>query len=760
MKDRDKTKEQLIEELAELRLREAKWRSVAENTPLFVAVVDQSGKIEFHNRFQPGFTPETVLGRPIYDFLQPESHAIARHCLEHVFQTGEGASYESVGAGPDGSVANYVADVGPVIVDGEIVAATLIARDITERKRAEEKLRESEKGFRSLFQDSSVGTAVTSPTGEFFQVNRAFCEFVGYSEPELVGKSVLFVTHSDDREISTQVIHQAAHAGPPILRFEKRYLHKSGRVVWGEASSNLMFDADGRPDYFITQVLDITDRRRAEEALKVAHDELEAKVKERTAELSTANEQLRVFRMFAEASGQAFAMAGFDHRITYANPAMLRLCGEEKIEDVLGKNFLVYYPGELRERLEEQMLSGVQQKGHWAGKLKFVATTGEPRIVYSDAFHIRNDAGEPLVLAVVMTDITELQKAQEALAESEKKYRLLIETTGTGYVILDGQGRIIDANSEYLRISGHRTLEEILGRTVVEWTASYDVDRNAKEVEKCYRKGFVRQLEIDHVNSDGKIIPIDINATCLDTEDGRRIVCLCRDITERRQAQEALERERQSLWRMIQANDHERQLVAYDIHDGLAQYLAGANMQLQVFDGLRESNPEEAKKAYDAAKQLVRQAHSESRRLISEVRPPVIDEIGLETAISHLVHEQRKHGGPKIECHSSVQFDRLPSILENGIYRIVQEALTNACRHSKSKKATVTMNQEGHDVRLEVRDWGIGFDPQAVEKGHFGLDGIRQRVRLLGGRLTIESTPGSGTLVRVVVPIVERQNEG
>jgi signal transduction histidine kinase len=96
--------------------------------------------------------------------------------------------------------------------------------------------------------------------------------------------------------------------------------------------------------------------------------------------------------------------------------------------------------------------------------------------------------------------------------------------------------------------------------------------------------------------------------------------------------------------------------------------------------------------------------------------------------------------------------------LENGIYRIVQEALTNACKHSKSKKVTVTMTQEGQDVRLKVQDSGIGFDPESVEKGHFGLEGIRQRVRLLGGRLTIVSTPGSGTLVQVVVPILEKQH--
>jgi signal transduction histidine kinase len=154
-----------------------------------------------------------------------------------------------------------------------------------------------------------------------------------------------------------------------------------------------------------------------------------------------------------------------------------------------------------------------------------------------------------------------------------------------------------------------------------------------------------------------------------------------------------------------------------------------------------------------------RQSHAESRRLISEVRPPVIDEIGLETAIAHLVQEQRERGGPKVKLDSNVEFSRLPSILENALYRVAQEALANACKHSKSKKVKVTLTQDGQDVRLEVRDWGIGFDPESVERGHFGLEGIRQRVRLLGGRLNIESTPDSGTLVQVVVPILEKQNE-
>jgi signal transduction histidine kinase len=274
-------------------------------------------------------------------------------------------------------------------------------------------------------------------------------------------------------------------------------------------------------------------------------------------------------------------------------------------------------------------------------------------------------------------------------------------------------------------------------------------------------EGITRDIEYSFLKKDGTAFPGEVSTALVKDGFGqpRALVAVLRDITERHKAQEALERERKSLWRMLEAVDHERQIISYEIHDGLAQYLAAALMQFESRDGLKNNSPDEAQKAYETARELVRQAHAESRRLISEARPPDIDEEGIAVAISELVGEQRRRGGPNIEFHSSVLFGRLPSILENAIYRIAQEALTNACKHSQGKNVTVTLAQDGSDVRLEVRDCGIGFDPEAVGKGHFGLEGIRQRVRLLGGRLTVESAPNCGTLVQVVVPIMERQND-
>jgi PAS domain S-box-containing protein len=131
-------------------------------------------------------------------------------------------------------------------------------------------------------------------------------------------------------------------------------------------------------------------------------------------------------------------------------------------------------------------------------------------------------------------------KVEAALKESEAHYRTLIETTGTGFVILDDQGRVMDANPEYVRLSGHTALSEIMGRPVVEWTAPDDQEKNTRAVLECLRKGYVRNFEVDYRDSSGGITPIELNATVLTSKGSVQIVTLCRDISSRRKAEEAL----------------------------------------------------------------------------------------------------------------------------------------------------------------------------------------------------------------------------
>jgi PAS domain S-box-containing protein len=527
--------------------------------------------------------------------------------------------------------------------------------------------------------------------------------------------------------------------------------------------------------------IDITEHKRAEEALQKAHDELERRVEERTAELSKANERLKweveerqraeeglrqselQFRNYFEQGLIGMAVTSLDKRWLLVNDRLCEILGYSR-EELCQKTWPeLTHPDDVETNLQlfNRLLAGEIQ--HFTLDKRFVKK--DRSLVYA-TIHIRAfhaDDGSIDHIVALTEDITARKQAEGALHESEERYRTLIDTSPDAVMMLDLDGHITFVSRRALELYGAEHVEELLGKNPLEFFAPEDQQKFLTNLQRTLEVGITRDVEYTFLRRDGSRLAGEGSAAVIRGMSGKPTGCVAtvRDITERRQAQEALERERQTLWHMLQASDYERRLIAYDIHDGLAQYLAAAGMQFQAHDSLRKNSPNKARKAYETAVELVRQAHAESRRLISEVRPPVIDEDGLETAIPHLVHEQRRHGGPKIEkieLHSDVQFGRLPSILENAIYRIVQEALTNACKHSKSKKVTVTMTQEGQDVRLEVRDWGIGFDPESVEKGHFGLEGIRQRVRLLGGRLTIESKPGSGTLVQVVVPIVEKQN--
>ena len=215
-----------------------------------------------------------------------------------------------------------------------------------------------------------------------------------------------------------------------------------------------------------------------------------------------------------------------------------------------------------------------------------------------------------------------------------------------------------------------------------------------------------------------------------------------------------MERERRTLKHMLRASDHQRQLIAYDIHDGLAQQLTGAIMQFQSYDHLRTAEPAEAQKAFDGGLSLLRQAHAEARRLISGVRPPILDESGVVAAIAHLVHDPAFERGPKIEFRSRVTFHRLAPVVENVVYRIVQEGLTNARHHSHSPEIRVSLLQRDDRLRIKIQDWGVGFDPATVHENRFGLEGIRKH-RLMGGKCTIRSRPGTGAAIIVELPVVE-----
>jgi PAS domain S-box-containing protein len=372
---------------------------------------------------------------------------------------------------------------------------------------------------------------------------------------------------------------------------------------------------------------------------------------------------------------------------------------------------------------------------------------------------IRDAQGQPMALMAIIRDISDRKRAEETLRQSEEKYRGLIEICPDAVVVTDLTGKAMFVSPQAWRLLAIPEHVDLVGRSVFDYIIEPDRPRMVEGISELLATGTHKHSEYMGIRPDGATIPTEISTVVIRDAQGQPIalMAMIRDISDRKQAEEALQKEHRTLKHLLQSSDHERQLIAYEIHDGLTQQLAGAIMQLDTYAYQKDHRPKDAAKAYEAAMTMLRQAHYEARRLISGVRPPILDESGIVAAVAHLVNEQRLQNGPKIEFRGDVSFDRLVPIMENAIYRIVQEGLANACKHSNSPRVRVELVEREGVLEIKVKDWGTGFDPKQVKDDRFGLEGIRERARLLGGHTTLESTAGKGTCITVELPLALRE---
>ncbi len=196
----------------------------------------------------------------------------------------------------------------------------------------------------------------------------------------------------------------------------------------------------------------------------------------------------------------------------------------------------------------------------------------------------------------------------------------------------------------------------------------------------------------------------------------------------------------------------ERRLIAYELHDGLVQEITAAQLHLQSLLETGEVAAGASRAQLELVLGQIRRAVDEARRFIGGLRPLLLEEAGVVRAVERLIADQPP-GGPAMILEVHGQFDRLEPHLETTIFRVVQEAVANVRRHSRSDRAEVLLSQSGQRISVEVRDWGVGFDPAVVKETSFGLRGIRERARLLRGRALVESALGKGTRVLVDLPL-------
>ncbi len=209
----------------------------------------------------------------------------------------------------------------------------------------------------------------------------------------------------------------------------------------------------------------------------------------------------------------------------------------------------------------------------------------------------------------------------------------------------------------------------------------------------------------------------------------------------------------QRLREQVALLQRERELIACEIHDRISQYLSAAMMSMGRFELLRTRDPDQAESAWRTAREMLDRGASETRRLMQGLGPSVPCGEGLVAGLGQLIDEIDRRDERTIELIHDLGEEPIAAPLATAAFQIVREALLNACRHSRSPRIRVEIARRGDRLELGVQDWGVGFQPDADQRGRFGLRGIRRRAEAFGGTAEIASEPGQGTQVRVDLPL-------
>ena len=587
----------------ELRKNRAILRATIDNLPFDFFAIGMDDRYMLQNTTSKAHWGDAVGKLPEDMAGNEENLVIWRENNRRAF-AGENVE-EEVALTVKGEKRYYHNVIAPIIDAGQIQGILRRNVDITERKRAEETLRESEERLRKVFEEGPIGVVLVSTDGRIQRANRCFCEMLGCAESEIIAVGLAGISRPDDWERDYPFVSRLWRGEISSYHAEKRYLRKDGQVVWTQLMVSLMHDEAGRPINSIGMVEDITERKQVEEALKKAHNELERRVQERTAELAEANQWLQreveerkaveadlreseeKYKTLVETSPDAVILADLTGHATFVSSRFLEIYGAETADEVMGKTAWdniapedhekgrVYF----RKTLEDGITRGVEYT--------FIRKDGTRIPVELSAALVKDASGKPMAIISVLRNITERKRAEEQLA----RLAGIVESSQDGIIGGTLDGVVIAWNAGAERLYGY-TAEEAIGQQI-RFLVSPDRPDETVELRARIARGEVLEpYETVRRRKDGTLIDVSMTLSPIRNGGGRivGVSSIARDITERRRAEEALQREHRTLRHLLESSDHERQLIAYEIHDGLAQYLAGAIMQFDVYKHLRRQS--------------------------------------------------------------------------------------------------------------------------------------------------------------------------
>ena len=657
-----------------------------------------------------------------------------------------------------------------VVAQTLLIVSMLISQK--KRKHMEENLRESEEKFRSLMEQSPISIQIHSSDGKLVQSNAAYKKLYDFNEETLTELYDKWNILEDEqfRKRGFMPFIERVFAGEedvvfPIIEYDAMETLENldvkkpqAKRTWVQARGFPLKDKDGAVEYAVFTAEDITERKQAEDKLK----------------------QLRAYTdHLIQTANVMIVSLDTDGRVTHFNPAAEAITGYT-ISEVKERDwFEVLVPRDQYPEVYEEFNRLIQGGSPRFFENPVVTKDGGERFISWSNSEIRE--GEEIIgVTSFGIDITERKKAGEALRESEKKFRLLVEQSPFSIQILNTDGHIHQINEAFKRLWG--IPEEALPEVLAKYNIFEDEEAIKLGIMPAIRRAFSGEVVIL------PLIEYDASNTMADlglagTEANKRwfqsrfypvknskgkvvnIVNIEEDMTERRETEQKVQEHQQRLKALVSqltvAEERERRRIAAHLHDHVGQSLALARIQLAT--ACKSKSQDKRNAILEDISESLLQAVQDTREIIYDLSPPQMNEIGLAAAISEWLEEQiEKRYGLKTELIDDGRKKPLDDDMRAILFRNVRELLTNVVKHAYANQVSVSMENTDGFLKIVVQDDGIGFDYdsefQAVKsESGFGLFSVQERMSDLGGSLEIVSEPGKGCTAILRVPLSEGQ---
>jgi len=531
------------------------------------------------------------------------------------------------------------------------------------------------------------------------------------------------VLHPDDQPEASASYGEFMDRGESY-RGSYRIVHRDGTVHWVDDQAVVLHGANGEPDVIQGVAIDVTASKEAELALRWSERQLREMVS-----------GLRLIAVFTDMDG----------RITDVNPEFERVTGW-RLEDVAGRMWaeVCVLPDDAGQHTRFQAaLAAGRPITHLVAPL--LLRDGSRRLISWNCSSLFDGAGRPTGTAGIGEDITDRAAAERALRESEERYRGLAEYNVAGVWQTDADDRLVYVNPALCRMLGVTGSTELLGRPLSSFLAVGAEGRASHETELVRLDGQRRTALVSAVPLRGaESEPAGALGTLVDVSDLRNAEAALRESESRRQW---------VLGELLRAEQAERARIAAELHDDTVQVMAATLFSL---DRLEHADGADAAAHVRTARELLAAATERTRRLMFELRPPLLEAQGLGPALNELAIQFRRETG--VEVRTMLSVHRYQEPIELLVYRVVQEAVSNCRKHARASHLLIVLREDGPAIAGEVRDDGRGFDaPAALDRSrmrlHLGLDAMRERVLLAGGEYLLDTAPGAGTRIAFTIPL-------